>query len=303
MTTDGVHYVVPDTVEACLRELASSSAPDDSPGLQVLAGGTDLLPRLGRGLLPPPTGLVNLKGIPELKGIQLTDDGLRLGATTTIAEIQESSLLTEQVPVLASAANQIACGQIRNMGTIGGNVCNASPAGDLIPSLLVLEAQACLASWNGSQVVQRMVPLAELFVGPGRVALQPGELLMSLNIPRPPSGLRAAFRKFRRRPAMDVATVSVAAAAEVAGPGEPWTGVRVAYGAVAPTPVRGMLVEKLLEGQVPSESLFQQAAQVAHEEVRPIDDVRGGAVYRRELVAVLLQRALREVATGAGGSQ
>lgn len=292
MPASSVHYEEPQTVLEALQALARAGA-----GARVLAGGTDVLPRMRKGLIPPPEALINIKRIPELAGITL-DEAKRemiIGAATTYSAIIESELLAERLPLLPRVAELIASQQIRNVATIGGNVCNASPAGDMILPLMVYGARARLWSPDGDGAKSRDVLVEELFRGPGDTVLGAGELLATLHLPLPAAGFRAAFQKFRRRPTMDCAVVHVAVGAVVGADGT-LSGVRVALGAVAPIPLRGRGAEAALEGKPLDDSVRQAAGRAALDEISPIDDVRAGAEFRREIVPVLLGRALGEVA-------
>jgi CO/xanthine dehydrogenase FAD-binding subunit len=216
-----------------------------------------------------------------------------LGALTTVTAILESDLLREQVRVLPETADCFACGQVRNSATIGGNICNASPAGDMIIPLLLLDAEVELACRSGGKVESRRMPLSEFFTGPGQTGILPTEILTSIRFPVPGRDFIAAFRKFGARPAMDISVVSVGIA------GDRRSGVlenaRVAFGAVAPTPLRGRMTESVIDGKPLDEVAVGTAAQRAAEEVSPISDVRASAWYRKELIRTLTGRLLRYV--------
>jgi len=291
MPASSVQYEEPGSISEALEVMARAGA-----GARFLAGGTDVLPRLRKGLIPRPDALINIKRIPDLRGIRLDAAAAEVvvGAAATFSEILESTLLAERLPLMPAVSDLIASPQIRNMATIGGNVCNASPAGDMILPLIVYGARARAWSLSGGEAASRDVMVQDLFSGPGATVLEPGELLGSLHVPLPADGFKAAFRKFRRRPTMDCAVVHVAAGA-VVGDGGALSGVRVAYGAVAPTPLRGTRAEAALEGKTLDDATLDAAGKAAAAEVKPIDDVRAGAEFREQIVPVLLGRALREV--------
>jgi CO/xanthine dehydrogenase FAD-binding subunit len=275
---------------------------------QVIAGGTDLITRLQRGALadilpyhgvgtPPtePIRVVDISNVRELDGIAITSDRLRIGAATRLADIERSPRLVGAWRVLADGAARVGSPQIRNLATLGGNVCNASPAADTIPPLLVLDAAAEILSVRG----RRIVPLAEFFVGPGRTVLETGEFLASLLIPRPPDAATAIYLKHSPRQAMDLSVVGVAVllAPSADATSGRWLG-RIALGAVAPTPVRAWAAEEVLSSAgLDGDGTWAEVARQAAAAVAPIDDIRASAEYRRELVAGLTERALRLAAS------
>lgn len=249
---------------------------------RAVAGGTDLLLKMKAGRLAP-KAVVNIKRIPELRGLSF-DGQLRLGALTTLEELKNSTLIREHYPSLAEAARTMASVQIRNLATVGGNLCNAAPSADLAPILIALGAVARIAGPGG----ERCVPLDEFFLGPGRTVLAPGELLVGLDLP-PPEG-SALYLKHSPREHMDIAVVGVGLALRLSEGRCRF--VRVVLGAVAPVPLRVRQVEEALLGHSLTSGLIQQAARLAAEAAQPIDDVRGSAWYRRRMVAVLVRRGL-----------
>lgn len=280
---------------------------DKSCRTQVIAGGTDLIPRLQRGALsevPPQHGIgtptstpcrvVDINDVRELGGIEVTPDGLRIGAATHLADIEVSPRLSGAWRVLADGAARVGSPQIRNLATLGGNVCNASPAADTIPPLLILDAAAEILSSHR----RRIVPLAEFFVGPGRTVLEPGELLVSLHLPKPPDGAVAVYLKHSPRQAMDLSVVGVAVllARPASSSAGRWLG-RIALGAVSPTPIRAIAAEQVLATSTAAEDeVWVEAGRLAAASAVPIDDIRASAEYRRELVAALTARALQMAA-------
>jgi CO/xanthine dehydrogenase FAD-binding subunit len=260
----------------------------------VLAGGTDLMPQAHAGRVRFGRGLLNVTRIAALQGIERVDGALRIGALATITALMNDQLVREYFPVLADAGDHFASDQLRNAATVGGNVCNASPAGDMLVPLLVLDAVAELASKPNGRVETRQVPLAEFFKGPGKTVRAPHELLCALRLPLPAPGFVARFCKFGTRPALDISAVAIGVAGVRRG--RALVGPRVAYGAVAPVPMRAHETEKALDGATLDETAIVRIAGVAREEVRPIDDVRASAWYRRELVFNLTRRMLDDVA-------
>jgi len=265
-------------------------------GVTILAGGTDLMPQSHAGKVRFGRVLMNVRRVSELAGIERDASAVRIGALVTIQELLESRLVRERLPLLAEAADRFASEQVRNAGTVGGNVCNASPAGDTLVPLLVLDAEVELARKPNGAIESRRLPLAQFLVGPGRTRRAPDELLTAIVVPAPPPGFVAHFHKHGTRPALDISTVSVAAGG-VRRDGR-LEGVRVAFGAVAPVPLRGYATERALEGVPIDAARIARAAETAVAEARPISDVRASAWYRGELVRNLTKRVLAHVAFG-----
>jgi CO/xanthine dehydrogenase FAD-binding subunit len=263
-------------------------------GVTVLAGGTDLMPQTQGGRVKFARILMNIRRIPELGGVSVEDGAVRIGALTTVAALMRDDVVRCHFPVLVEACDHFASGQLRNAATIGGNVCNASPAGDLLVPLLVLDAEVELVSMpNGAREVRRL-PLREFFTGPGRTARRPTELLAAVWLPLPPADFVARFCKFGTRPALDISAVAIGVGCTRSK--RALSDVRIAFGAVAPVPMRAPRTEAALEGREPSTSTIAAAAEVAHDEVRPISDVRASGWYRRELIRNLTRRVLTDVA-------
>jgi carbon-monoxide dehydrogenase medium subunit len=258
----------------------------DHPDARFIAGATDLMVRIRAGV-DQPRALISLRNIPELVGVELGET-TRIGALTTISAILAHRGLGETASVLIEAARPFASMQIRNMATVGGNLCNASPAADLPPALLVLDARVCLASAEGS----REVPLDEFFQGPGQTCLSPDEVVTSVVFDAPSPAARTAFRR-QSRVAMDLALVSIAVSLVLEG--ERCVRARVAAGAVAPRPLRLRQVEAALEGQRVGAEVFAHARAVAEKEISPISDLRASAAYRRRMTGTLFQRAVESI--------
>ncbi len=248
-----------------------------------LAGGTDLLVQMREGRKAP-QALVSLKRVDELRGLSFDpEQGLWLGARTTLREVTRSPLLREHYPCLVQAAAVMASEQVRSLATVGGNLCNASPAADLAPPLLALDAEAVIVGPGG----ERRLPLTEFFQGPGQTDLGRDELLKGLHLP-PPRG-RALYLKHAYRAYMDLAVVGVAVRL---GTSQGADGARVALGAVALVPLRVEMAEAMLADGPPSPERLEEVARAAAAACSPIDDVRGSAWYRRRMVEVLTRRAL-----------
>lgn len=268
-------------------------------GGRALAGGTDLVVQVKEGgKIPPPSYLVSLRRLRELRGIEFGGrNGLRLGAAATMAEIAESPLVRERYRALAEGAEIVGSVQTMNMATVGGNVCNAAPSADTAPPLLVFEATAVIAGAGG----EREVPLEEFWLSPNRTILQPDELLKELRLPPPPPNSGSVYVRHTPRKQMDIAVVGVAVLLTLDAGGSIERS-RIALGAVAPTPIRARGTEAVLEGQPAGAELFARAAEAAAAEASPISDQRGSAEFRRHLVRVLTERMLRVAAERARGS-
>jgi CO/xanthine dehydrogenase FAD-binding subunit len=280
-------YWAPASLPAALEHLRGGD-------VTILAGGTDLMPQCHAGRVTLQRGLLNIRRVPELHGIACDGEHVRIGALATMSELMRDQLVRAHFGILVEACDHFASDQLRNAATIGGNVCNASPAGDTLPPLLVLDAEVELASKPNGRVEVRRVPLEQFFVGPGRTVRAPNELVSALLLPMPPTGFVGRFFKFGTRPALDIAVIAIAIGGVRAG--RTLTGARVAYGAVAPVPMRARRTEEALEGSALDPAAAARIAAVARSEVRPIDDVRASAWYRRELVYNMTRRMLDDVA-------
>ncbi len=260
---------------------------------RILAGGTDLLVvmKLKRMI---PRFLINIKGIPDLDHIRYDDqDGLRIGALTTIQSIKDSSVISKKFSVLNQTAGCLGTTQIRNIGTLGGNLSNASPAAEFAPILLTLGAVVKCVGRSG----ERLIPLEEFFLSPGKSSLQRDEVLTEVQVPNLPLHAEGIYLKHSLR-RMDVSIVG--ASALVVFEGDVCRDVRIALGSVAPTPFRARKAEETIRGQrltgdkVESE-LLEEVARVATGESVPIDDIREYAVYRKKIVGMLVKQGLKQV--------
>jgi len=259
----------------------------------VLAGGTDLMPQTQAGRMHLQPVLMNVRRVPELRGIAEAGGAVRIGALVTITELLESALVRERLGMLWQACDHFASDQIRNAATVGGNLCNASPAGDTLVPLLALNARVVLASKPNGTLQTRRVPLAEFLLGPGRTCRAPAELLAAVEVPLPPAGFAGEFYKHGTRPGLDIAAISIAAGAR--RDGAVLRDVRIAFGAVAPTVIRAPRAEAALEGRAPDAATLEAAAQAALAEIHPISDLRASDWYRRELIHNMLKRVLAHV--------
>jgi carbon-monoxide dehydrogenase medium subunit len=251
-----------------------------------LAGGTDLIVQMQRGAVAP-RHVVDLGRVPGLAGID-ANGRLALGARVTHRAIERAAAFAGPLHGLVESAEVIGGHQVRNVGTVGGNLVNGSPAADLVPSLLVLDAAVMLVGPGG----ERELPLERFVVGPNRTARRPDELLTRVTFPMLPARSATAFLKAGRRRAMEISVVCVAARLTLDASLERCVEARIALGAVAPTALRIHKAERAFEGQPVGAEAFQRAAEAAQQACRPIDDVRASAAFRRHLVGVLVRRAL-----------
>jgi CO/xanthine dehydrogenase FAD-binding subunit len=275
------------------RDLASAYAilaggSADAP-VRPIAGGTDLMVMLTGELAPPPASVVDLWAIDALRGIAIDGDALSLGALSTYSDIRRSALCREHVPALVEAAGTIGAAQIQNRGTLGGNIANASPAGDTLPVLLASDAVIVVGSGRG----EREVRAAEFWTGYRQTALAHDELILRIRLPIA-ADRETRFRKVGTRRAQAISKVVMAVSWRGDGT---WRDVRVALGSVAATPIRAVATEGALEGRPPTPETADRAAETLAGELAPIDDVRSTAEYRRLVAARVLHRIIRD----AGG--
>jgi len=262
---------------------------------KLLAGGTDLFIRLERRAIEPGV-VVDLKKIRALQGIKASAKGLTIRAVTLMDEIVSSPLVQRRYRIVADAAAAVGSIQTRNRATLGGNLCNASPAADTAPALIALGARARIAGRRR----ERELPLEDFFLAPGKTCLQSNELLKEIFIPSPVGKSGASFQRCTRT-AMDIALVNCAVFLTLAPKGGVISEIRIALGAVAPTPVRARSAEDLLRGKSPDKGAIEEAAALAAAGVSPIDDVRSSANYRRAMVRVLTRRAIEAALKQASG--
>ena len=281
--------VLPGSVDECVRALA-----ERGPDAKVVAGGTDLLPQLKNGMLR--TGcVVDLSGVSQLRQLARGNgSGLRIGAAVTARTLERDREVNATYPAIAESGALVGSVQIRNLATLGGNLCNAAPSADMAPPLLALDAEAVIAGPKGT----RRVPFASFFLGVRRTVLAPGELLVEIAVPHPGPHSGGNYRRHTPRRELDIAVVGVASQLTLAN--GVCTKARIALAAVAPTPVRATGAERLLEGHPVTPDLIERAARAAVEAARPISDQRGSADFRRHLVQVLTRRTLTTALARAG---
>jgi carbon-monoxide dehydrogenase medium subunit len=255
----------------------------------LLAGGTDLIIQLREGRRHCDQ-VLDLKHIPELVRLGFTADGtLEVGAATPLAEIYGNAEVARRLPGLIDAASLIGGIQIQSRASLGGNLCNASPAGDSAPALIVLGARLVVGSAAGT----RELPVEEFFAGPGQSVLQPNEILLQVKIPSQPARSGAFYLRFIPRNEMDIAVASAGARIQLNAAGDRIEAARVAIGAVAPTPLLVSAAAQALAAQPPTDEVFERAGQASAAAAHPITDMRGSTAQRRHLASVLTVRALR----------
>jgi probable selenate reductase FAD-binding subunit len=276
-------YLKPHTLEEALSLLNQYG-----DRARLIAGGTDALVMNKQKKISPGV-LISLRGIPGLD--QIESNGMfKIGALVTHWTIEQSELIRKRFPLLAEASSVLGSVQIRNVATLGGNICTASPSAETAPSLLVYEAEVHLF---GEKETRRL-PIESFFVGPGETALSKKEILKEIILPPPPLNSMGTYLKLGRRKSVDLSVVNVAVLLTLV----PKTGIceraRIALGAVAPTPMRAKETEKILEGNLLDEGIIRKAGDCAKQECSPINDIRGSAEYRREMVKVLVEKGIRQ---------
>jgi carbon-monoxide dehydrogenase medium subunit len=277
-----------------LSEAASVLAKHGAEA-KIIAGGTDVMVDIK--FKEEPAALVNIKKIPNLSGITERGGAIRIGALTTIREVETSALIREKLPVLWQAAHQFASLQVRNTATIGGNICRASPSGETLTPLLVLDANAIMAFSDG----ERAEPFKSFFQGPGKSSVGAKGLLTEIEIPLPPAGSKGVYLKHAVRGAMDIAMVGVAVMLSASG--GTIQEARIGLGAVAPTPLRAPKTEALLKGKPLTAALLKEAGALAASEASPISDQRSSAENRRWIVEALTKRGLSQTWKAATGKE
>jgi carbon-monoxide dehydrogenase medium subunit len=257
-------------------------------GARLLAGGTDLMIEMKGGYVKPKY-MINLKKIKGLDKISFSKkEGLRIGALVTWSTLLSSKPIHQYYPILRETASLIGCPQIRNIGTIGGNICHASPSADSAPALMIYEAQ-CVVAGPGRE---RIIPIEEIFAGVQKISLKQGEILTGFHIPTPETESKGCYLKFSPRKAMDLPIVGVGVLVRTSN--GTFQDVRIALGAVAPTPIRAKKAERFLSGKTIDDDTIRKAAEEAANESKPITDMRASREYRLGLVKELTYRAIKQ---------
>jgi carbon-monoxide dehydrogenase medium subunit len=283
-------YSAPTTLAEATRLLAGANGK-----AKVLAGGTDIIVQLREGLREADL-VVDVKKIPELAELSYSAaKGLRLGASVPCYRIYEDGTIAAAYPALADAARIVGGWQIQTRASVGGNLCNSSPAADTIPALIAHDATCVIAGPKGEQRVK----VEEFCTAPGRNVLQPGELLVALTLPPPDKAASSAYERFIPRNEMDIAVVGAGSWLQLASGGQTVEKARIGLAAVAPTPKFAAEASRWLAGQPTTEDVFARAGELAKKVAAPISDMRGPAEYRMHLIGVLVKRTLLKAAERA----
>lgn len=258
--------------------------------IKVIAGGTDLLIQYYDRLYEV-NGWLDLKNIKELKDIRINKNKIEIGAMVSHAQLEKSEDIKEYFPVLNQAAADIGSPQIRNRGTVGGNIVNASPAGDLLAPLMAYDAQFRLLSIQG----EKIVPAEEFFTGPKKTILEPAQLLTQIILPLLSERTYGCWIKIGKRKALIIATITLALVVEMAEDNETVKDVRTCLGSVAPTPIEIEEIREKMIGKKFSELDFNQLGQIVEDKISPIDDIRGTREYRKDVAKNIMINALKEI--------
>ncbi|HEX6209164.1 MAG TPA: xanthine dehydrogenase family protein subunit M [Methylomirabilota bacterium] len=280
---------LPRSVDEALRVLS-----DRGSEAKLLAGGTDLLPQMKNGLLKP-AWVIDLSGVARVKVLQSEVAGLRIGAAVPARALERDATARSRYTALAESAALVGSVQVRNLATLGGNLCNAAPSADMAPPLLALDAEAVIVGPKG----ERRVPVAEFFTGVRQTVMAPDEILLEIVVPAPAARSGGNYLRHTPRRELDIAVVGVAAQLTLSN--GVCSRARIALAAVAPVPLRARQAEQALEGEPVTPEAIDRAADLAVGVAKPISDQRGSADYRRHLVRVLTRRTLRTALQRAGG--
>lgn len=282
MRVSEIDIVSPKSVIECLSYLAESVG-----NVRLIAGGTDAVVQMKEGKGRPEVW-INIKGLKELRYIREEADGIHIGPLTTHTDIAESVLLKSRAEALAEASWEVGAAQIRNMGTIGGNIVTASPAGDTIPALYVLDAELELQSLTGI----RRVKIEDFFLGPRRTVLQKDEMITNIIIQSQKPNEISIFQKLGPRRAQAISIVNVAVKLSMGTEPRQCLGGKIAFGSVAPTVIRAKKCEAMLRLGRLTDEMIHDIGKAAWKEVSPISDIRASAEYRRDMAGALLERGL-----------
>lgn len=255
---------------------------------RLLAGGTDLIVHLKKGLASP-EHVINLGSVRELSVVDESDGNICIGSCVTVTNLTASQVISQKLGALATAGNALGSILVRNRATIGGNINSARPAADLIPPLMAYGATLVLESAAGGS---REIPIETFITAPGRTIIRPDEILSRILVPIPPEASGAAYLQLGKRKSQEINIVNVASFLSLDSAGT-ISSARIALGSVGPTPLRAPAAEAVLVGKMPGEALFFEAGEAARtQDCRPIDDFRGSADYRRAMIGVLTKRTL-----------
>lgn len=276
-------YVKPDTLSEALGFI------NNGDQVRVMAGGTDLILQIKQRQMTPSL-VLDVKNIAELNRLEWNkDEGLHIGAAVPLSKLLAYAAVSERFGLIAQACGVIGSMQIKNRGTMGGNICNAAPSADSAPALLCMKANALLASAAGT----RKVNLTDFFVGPEKTVIRHDELLVEIEVPNPPDHSAGCYMRHTTREEMDIAAAGVASFLVLSPDNRNIREARIALGAVAPTPIRAYHAEDQLAGKPVTVRAIEEAADKAAEDAQPISDIRASVEYRQELIKVLTRRTLQ----------
>jgi len=284
-------YFAPRKIEEALEILTECGKE-----IKVIAGGTDLLIQYYDRLYEI-NGWLDLKNIKELKEIKIHQNQMEIGAMVSHAQLENSEDIKKYYPVLSQAASDIGSPQIRNRGTIGGNIVNASPAGDLLAPLMAYDAQFKLLSTQG----EMSVPAEEFFIGPKKTILEPVQLLTRIILPLPSERTYGCWIKIGKRKALSIATITLALVVEMDEDNKTVKDVRACLGSVAPTPIEIKEIRKKMRGKDFNQLDFAELGQIVEDKISPIDDIRGTREYRKDVAKNIMINALEEIDSSFGG--
>ncbi|MCY4367186.1 MAG: xanthine dehydrogenase family protein subunit M [Chloroflexi bacterium] len=291
---EAVEFTTPKTIDEAVQAMASKG-----DRARALAGGTDLLVQL-RGGRRSADLVVDLKDVPELNEISYNaSSGLTIGAATPCYRLYADANVAANYPGLVDSASLIGSIQIQGRASLGGNLCNSAPSADAIPPMIALGSVANVVGPNGS----RQIPVEDFCTGPGRNVLEPGEILVSINVPAPPANSGASYLRFIPRNEMDIAVAGVGSAVVLDGSGQNFVSARISLASVAPTPVFCKAAGDSLAGKAVSDEAIEEAARLAMEDAKPITDMRGTIRQRIHLVGVLTRRTLNIAIQRARGEE
>ena len=285
-------YFRAESVDECIAQMTESGE-----GCYLLAGGTDLIPKIRQGMLKA-SAVIDLAYVTDLDRIEINEDGVIIGSMCRLATLQKETRLDGGLDILRKCAGHVSSMQVRNVATLGGNICNASPSADTVPGLLVLGAVARISGKQGS----RELPLDDFFCGPGETALGRGELLTGIFIPKTPQNIGAAYRKYAIRGDSDISIVGAGAMLALDSDGR-IAEARIALASVGPTALRMKREEQMLIGKHPEAELFRDVARACAEDCQPITDHRATKEYRRDMTQVWVEDALQGAAGVAQASR
>lgn len=278
-------YFAPQKIEEALGILSKYGKE-----IKIIAGGTDLLIQYYDRLYEV-NGWLDLKNISELKNIRINKNEMEIGAMVTHTQLEKSGDVQKYFPVLSKAAADIGSPQIRNRGTVGGNIVNASPAGDLLAPLIAYDARFRLLSTQG----EKIVPAEEFFIGPKKTILEPAQLLTQIILPLPSERIYGCWIKIGKRKALIIATITLALVVEMAEDNKTVKDVRTCLGSVAPTPIEIKEIRKKMIGKDFNQLDFTELGQIVEDKISPIDDIRGTREYRKDVAKNIMINALEEI--------